>query len=68
LKISARTGQYQPEARDYQIVIHGQSQPPTQFTVNGKKIALPQLISDQKAGTITLILPDTGQAQELTWL
>ncbi len=65
LNLATRTGQYQPGKRDFQIVIHGQSKLPTQFWVNGKKISLSQLTFDEKEVTITVLLGDTGQAQEV---
>jgi hypothetical protein len=67
LNISGREGKYVPPARDFRVILYGQSSAPKKITMNGLKLRNEDFSFDAKRGTTALTAKDGGQRYELVF-
>ncbi len=67
LDIAARQGYFTPPARDYRIILHGQSSAPKLARLDARKVAAAELSFDAAAGTVTVRLRDDSKAHTLSF-
>ncbi|MCG3156285.1 MAG: Oligosaccharide 4-alpha-D-glucosyltransferase [bacterium] len=63
--LAGRQGKYAPPARDYRIILHGQSNAPKLASLDAGKVAAADLSFEAGAGTVTVRLRDDGKAHTL---
>ncbi len=67
LNISAREGKYIPAARDYRILLHSQAAAPKKITANRRKLGSNEFAFDNKTGTASVMIKDSGEKCEVTF-